>query len=256
MEFKRVVIKIGSSVLTDRNRLVRERIMEIVELVAELKDRGIEVIIVSSGAVAAGYTKLKLDKSQLHNRQALASIGQSVLMGAYQKKFDRFDRKVAQILLTEDDFKSKDHLENSKNSIDVLLKNGVVPIINENDAVAVEELRFGDNDQLSAHSTYHFGGDLLIILSDIDGYYTDNPRDNPKATVRKTVSRIEDSELQQSVSPNDSFATGGIVTKLKAGDFLIRRGLPMLLTTGFDLTDARNFLLNGKQSGGTLFRKV
>jgi len=254
--YRRVVIKIGSAVLTEQNRLARDRIFDIVKLIAELKSSGIEVIIVSSGAVSAGYTRLKLDKKSLANRQALASIGQSIMMTAYQKKFDLFDIKVAQILLIEEDFRSSDHIHNAKSTIDVLLKNGVVPIINENDTVAIDELRFGDNDQLSAHSTYHFGANLLVILSDIDGYYTANPREDKSATIRRHIEDITESELSQDVTPNSPFATGGIVTKLKAGKYLIDRGLNMFLSSGFKLENVESLLLKGSYRKGSLFGKI
>lgn len=255
MNYKRVVIKIGSAVLSENGELSKERIYNIATFVSKLKKRGIEVILVSSGAVSAGYIKVQLDKNILANRQALASIGQSYLMSIYQKKFDKFGINISQILLTEADFDSRKRSENAKRTIDVLLTNGVVPIINENDSVATEELAFGDNDQLSAHSTYYFGAELLVILSDIDGYYDKNPRVYSDAKIRKEVNRIEDYELIQEVSPNNQFATGGIVTKLKSAKFLMNRGRKMFLTSGFDLQDVEAYLLNGEHRRGTLFCK-
>jgi glutamate 5-kinase len=256
IKYKRVVIKIGSAVLTEQNRLAKERILSIVQLVVKLREAGIEVIIVSSGAVSAGYTQLKIDKKILANRQALASVGQSFLMSSYQKKFDRYGLKVAQLLLIEEDFRVKTHIENAKNTVEVLLQNGVVPIINENDTVAVEELRFGDNDQLSAHSTFHFEADLLVILSDIDGYYTANPREDKNAEIRPHIEDISESELSQSATPNSPFATGGIVTKLKAGKYLIDRGLNMFLSSGFQLQYVEEMLLKGTYEKGSLFGKI
>jgi len=255
VNYKRVVIKIGSAVLSENGELSKERIYNIATFVSKLKKRGIEVILVSSGAVSAGYIKVQLDKNILANRQALASIGQSYLMSIYQKKFDKFGINISQILLTEADFDSRKRSENAKRTIDVLLTNGVVPIINENDSVATEELAFGDNDQLSAHSTYYFGAELLVILSDIDGYYDKNPRVYSDAKIRKEVNRIEDYELIQEVSPNNQFATGGIVTKLKSAKFLMNRGRKMFLTSGFDLQDVEAYLLNGEHRRGTLFCK-
>lgn len=254
VNYKRVVIKIGSAVLSENGELSKERILNIATLVSKLKERGVEVILVSSGAVSAGYTKVQLDKRVLANRQALASIGQSYLMSIYQKKFDKFGINISQILLIEADFDSRKRTENAKNTVDVLLKNGVVPIINENDSVATEELAFGDNDQLSAHSTHYFGADILVILSDIDGYYNKNPRIYSDAEIRREVNKIEDYELIQEVSPNNQFATGGIVTKLKSAKFLMDRGGEMFLSSGFDLEDVESYLLNGEHKKGTLFK--
>jgi glutamate 5-kinase len=255
MRYKRVVIKVGSSILSENDELARDRIFNIVELIGKLRENGMEVILVTSGAVAAGYTKVKLDKTTLANRQALASIGQSYLMSVYQKKFDRFNIKIAQILLIKTDFDSRKRSQNAKNTIDVLLKNGVLPIINENDTVATEELAFGDNDQLSAHSAFYFDADLLVILSDIDGLYDKNPHVYVDAKIRLDVKSITKNELSQEVSPNNKFATGGIVTKLKSAKFLLERGGQMFLTSGFNLKEVENFLLNESYERGTLFKK-
>lgn len=249
---RRLVVKVGSAVLTEQNRIARERMQNLVDLIAELKKR-YEVILVSSGAVAAGYTELKLDKKSLANKQALASIGQPVLMKRYKKKFEKFGIITSQVLVTAANFNTHEQAERVKNTIETLLEHGVVPIINENDATATEELVLGDNDQLSAYAAYHFDADLLVILSDIDAYYDKDPRVNEDAKVRKVVNAIEKAELEREVTPNTSFATGGIVTKLKAADFLLSRHKKMFLASGFDLSDARAFLLENKHEGGTFF---
>jgi glutamate 5-kinase len=248
----RLVVKVGSAVLTEQNRIARERMQNLVDLVAELK-RDNEMILVSSGAVAAGYTELKLDKKVLANKQALASIGQPNLMKRYKKKFNKFGIITSQVLVTAANFNTYEQAERVKNTIETLLEHGVVPIINENDATATEELVLGDNDQLSAYAAYHFDADLLVILSDIDAYYDKDPRANDDAEVRKVVNAIEKSELEREVTPNTRFATGGIVTKLKAADFLLSHNKRMFLASGFDLADARAFLLENAHRGGTLF---
>ena len=171
MKYNRVVIKVGTAILNQNDELSKERIYNLVELIAELRKKNLEVILVSSGAVSAGFLKVKLDKTELANRQALASIGQLYLMSIYQKKFNKFGINISQILLTQDDFDSRKMSANAKKTINVLLKNGVVPIINENDTIATDELAFGDNDQLSAYSTFYFQSDILVILSDIQGYF-------------------------------------------------------------------------------------
>jgi len=255
MKYKRVVIKVGSAVLSEDGKLAKDRILNLTELISKLKDSGIEVVLVSSGAVSAGYAKIKLDKRVLSNRQALASIGQSYLMSVYQHKFDKFGTIISQILLTQTDFDSRKRTANIQHTIDVLLENGVVPIINENDSVATDELVFGDNDQLSAYSTYFLKADILIILSDIKGYYDKNPSIYSDAKIRKVVKKIDDFELEQEVSPNNEFATGGIVTKLKSAKFLMERGGSMFLSSGFELDLVEDFLLYNSHKSGTLFKK-
>ncbi len=247
---KRIVFKVGTATLYENGKL-SGRIDEIVKLLSELNG-DYEVLLVSSGAVGAGYTRCKLDKSRLENKQALAAIGQPLLMKEYKERFHKYNVIVAQVLVTAADFDSRKRTENAKKMINVLLENKVIPIINENDSVSVEEILFGDNDQLSAYVTYYFDADMLIILSDIDAFYTDNPKTNKNAKPLKVVNEIKDEWLKQECNPNDEFATGGIVTKLKAAKFLMERGKSMFLTSGFDLSDVRAFL-KGVHKGGTLF---
>ncbi len=249
---KRVVVKVGSAVLTENNRLAKERMQNLVDFLATLFEK-FQVILVTSGAVAAGYTKVKLDKKVLPNKQALAAIGQPLLMRSYQKKFEKYGINAAQLLLSADDFDSRKRTEHAKNAVETLLKNGVLPIINENDVTATEELVFGDNDQLSAHAAYYFDADLLVILSDIDGLYDKDPKRYGDAKLLKEVKEIPKELLEDECNPNSDFATGGIVTKLKAARFLTERGKPMFLASGFDLSDAKDFLLYQTHSGGTLF---
>jgi len=253
-DMKRVVVKVGSHVLSENNRIAKTRMLNLVEFLSNLHDR-YEVILVSSGAVAAGYSKIKLDKSIVANRQAIAAVGQPFLMREYQKKFEKFDKLTAQFLLTASDFDSRKRTEFAKNAIEVCLKNKVIPIINENDTTATDELVFGDNDRLSAHVTYYFDADMLIVLSDIDGYYDKDPRVNGDAKIKKIVHNITKDEIDLEVNPNDFFATGGIVTKLKAADFLIKRRKKMFLADGLNLDDAKSFLLKGIHKNGTLFCK-
>jgi len=249
---RRVVVKVGTHVLSEQNRLCKERILNLVEFLVALMAKH-EVILVSSGAVAAGYSTLKLDKKLLHNRQAIAAVGQPQLMATYNKKLEKFGKSGAQLLLTADDFDSRKRCAHAKCTIDTLLENGILPIINENDATATEELVFGDNDQLSSRVAYYFGADLLILLSDIDGYYDKDPNKHADARIRKVVHEIEPSELEIEKSPTFAFATGGIVTKLKAADFLLERQKSMFIASGFDLSDVKSFMLDGNHKGGTLF---
>jgi glutamate 5-kinase len=251
---KRIVLKVGSAVLTEQNRIAKVRMQNLIDFIAELKEL-YEVILVSSGAVAAGYTELKLDKSIIANKQALASIGQPLLMRAYKKRFERYNILPSQILVTAANFNTKEEAQRVRNTIEPLLEHGVIPIVNENDATATQELEVGDNDQLSAYTAVAFGADMLIILSDIDAYYDKDPRKNDDAKVRLHVDSILPEELNREVTPNNNFATGGIVTKLKAAAFMLEHNKEMYLASGFDLQDVRNFLLHHNHSGGTVFSK-
>lgn len=250
----RIVVKVGTHVLSEQNRLCKERILNLVEFLVELmKDN--EVILVSSAAIAAGYSHLKLDKKLLPNRQAIAAVGQPLLIETYNRKLSRFDKLGAQVLLTADDFDSRKKTRNAKCTIDTLIAHGVLPIINENDATATEEIVFGDNDQLSAHVAHYFNADILVILSDIDGYYDKDPNKYNDALMHKIVNNIDQNELQMPCNPGTEFATGGIVTKLKAADFLLKRDKKMFMASGFDLKDVRSFMFENNHKGGTLFTK-
>lgn len=251
---KRLVIKVGSAVLREDTNLAIDRLNNLVDLIAKLKiEKNLEIILVSSGAVAAGNTKLNLDRKEILNRQALAAVGQPLLMKYYKKRFATHDLKCAQMLLVAEDFDSRKRSENAKAVMEILLENNITPIINENDVIANEELLFGDNDQLGAHAAYFFDADMLAILSDIDGYYDSNPHENPEAKILKTVNFIDDENLLMKHTPNSEFATGGIVTKLKAAKFLMDRNKKMYLSSGFDLTNAYDFLVDGNHNSGTIF---
>ncbi len=248
----RVVVKVGTHVLSENNRLHKKRMYNLVEFLVELMEK-YEVILVSSAAVAAGYPHLKLDKSKLHNRQAIAAIGQPQLISAYNKKLEKFGKIGAQILLTADDFDSRKRTYHAKCTINTLIEHGILPIINENDATATEELVFGDNDQLSARVAHYFDAEMLILLSDIDGYYDSDPNKNADAKIKKVVYSIDENELKNESVSSYTFATGGIVTKLKAADYLLKKGKSMFIASGFDLDDVRSFMLDGVHKRGTLF---
>lgn len=249
---RRIVLKVGSAVLTQNGKIAHRRLDNLVEFISLLKQK-YEVILVSSGAVAAGYTALALDKKDIANKQALASIGQPLLMHTYRREFAKYEIICSQVLLEASIFSDEKRLSHAREAINVMLKNGVVPIMNENDVTAVEELVFGDNDQLSAYITHFFDADLLTILTDIDGFYDDNPHENKDAKLQKFVHSIDPQLLEQQHSANSEFATGGIVTKLKAADFLIKNHKKMFLTSGFDLSNAKEFLLKDNHLEGSLF---
>ena len=196
---------------------------------------------------------MKLDKSKQIAKKAIAAAGQPILMTSYKKKFDIYEIDTAQILLTEDDFDSRKRTIMFQEIIDAHLNNDILPIINENDITSTPEELFGDNDQLSANVAHAINADLLVILSDIDGYYDSDPQENNGAKIFKEVYEIPQNMLKDIATPNDEFATGGIVTKLKAADFMIKHNRKMFLTNGFNLSSAESFLLNDNHTLGTLF---
>ena len=248
----RIVIKVGSGVLTEHNSIAKERMLNLVSLIAKLQEHN-EVILVTSGAVASGYSALKLNREEQISKKVLASLGQPILMSSYKRKFDIYNISTSQILLTEEDFDSRKRTAIFTEIIDTLLSHKIVPIVNENDISTTSEQVFGDNDQLSAHVAHYTSSDLLVILSDIDGYYDKNPKENPDAQMLKEVNTIPAEALCAAHTPNYAFATGGIVTKLLAAQFLMERGQKMFLCSGYDLSDAQSFLLDGIHRSGTLF---
>jgi len=247
---KRAVIKVGSAVLTDNNNIAKERMINLVSLIAEVKKK-YDVILVTSGAVAAGYSAVKLDKSKQICKKALAAAGQPILMTSYKKKFDMFDIDIAQILLTEDDFDSRKRTTMFQEIINAHLENDIVPIVNENDITSTPEQLFGDNDQLSAHVTHATDAGILVILSDIDGYFDKNPTEHKDAKLYKTLHSIPKKAFDLEYNPVSS----GIITKLMAADFLLENNRKVFLCNGFDLSSAESFLLHGEHKLGTLFSK-
>lgn len=250
---KRVVIKIGSAVLTDEeNKIADERMLNIVKMVSKLR-KTYDVVLVTSGAVAAGYSALPIDKTKHISKKAIASAGQPILMSSYKNKFDFYKIDTGQILLTEDDFDSRKRTKIFEEIINTLLEDDILPIINENDITSTLDQLFGDNDQLSAHVAHAVGADLLVILSDIDGYYDKNPKEHDDAKIHKIINSLSEDVLAADTTANNEFATGGIVTKLKAAEFMMKKGRKMLLCNGFDLSAAESFLLEGNHTLGTLF---
>lgn len=252
---KRITLKVGSGMLTENNTIAKQRMLNLVSFIVRLKAH-YDVILVSSGAVSSGYTALKLDRKKNISKKVLASVGQPILMSNYKALFDIYDVDTSQILMTEENFDSVAHIDIFRQIIDAQMENAILPIVNENDITTISEQVFGDNDQLSAHVAHYSNSDMLVILSDIDGYYDKNPTVHDDAVMRKLVSEIPEAELDQVDSPNYEFATGGIVTKLKAANFMLDQGREMFLCNGYDLTTAEDFLINGQHNMGTLFSRL
>ncbi|MFP4446435.1 MAG: glutamate 5-kinase [Desulfosudaceae bacterium] len=230
----RVVIKAGSGVLTGTAGLNRNVVSSISRGINALMDRQIEVIFVSSGALAAGARKLGRSPrpDDLPTRQAVAAAGQARLIMAYEKAFARHGRQVAQILLTSDDLSSRKRYLNARNTINTLLHWQVIPIINENDTVAVEEIKFGDNDNLAAMITLLMDADILINLTDIDGLYDQDPRAHDDARLLTSVASITRSLEKAAGAIPGPLGTGGMLSKLKAARKLMSAGVPMIIANG------------------------
>ena len=234
---RRIVIKIGSRVLTREESGLDDAIMaEIAAQVARLRQEGREVIIVSSGAIAAGRKELGLEERPrtIPQKQATAAVGQSRLMHAYENAFAPHGFKVAQLLLTRDDLANRRRFLNARATIDTLLGYDVIPVINENDTVVVDEIKFGDNDNLSALVTNLADAHLLVILTDIDGYYSADPRSHPEARLIHLVSGITREVERAAGGTGSSMGTGGMATKVAAAKKAGQSGIP-------------TFMLNGKQ---------
>ncbi|WP_110114826.1 glutamate 5-kinase [Bacillus sp. CGMCC 1.16541] len=229
---KRVVIKIGSSSLTSAHgEISRRKLERLVDEVVQLKDEGHEVLLVSSGAVAAGYRKLGCltRPSSLPEKQAAASIGQGLLMEAYSELFLSHGYVASQILITRDDFSDHSRYNNARNTINVLLERGIIPIVNENDTVTINRLKFGDNDTLSAKVAGLVDADQLVILSDIDGLYDADPRENPDAKLLSHVNEITEEIEAAAGDSGSSVGTGGMRSKIDAFKISMASGIPSFL---------------------------
>ncbi|NLO89271.1 MAG: glutamate 5-kinase [Clostridia bacterium] len=231
---KRAVIKLGTSSITRENGLLdMEKMEKLVNEITTVMDRGIEVILVSSGAVGAGIGRLGLEErpKTVPEKQAAAAVGQGILVHSYEKLFEKHGKIVAQILLTREDVADRNRFLNARNTFITLLGYGVIPIVNENDTVAVEEIQFGDNDRLSALVACLVDADLLIILSDIDGVYTHDPKLDAEAELISVIENVNgyDGIADFGGQPGSRFSTGGMVTKFQAAKIATHSGIPMVI---------------------------
>lgn len=236
---KRVVIKIGSSSLMhqETGRLDLIKLEVLVREVADLRNRGIEVVLVSSGAIAVGRGAMGIDKKpdRLSQKQACASIGQARLMMIYQKLFAEYNQVAAQILMTKNTMVNDLNRRNARNTFHELLEMGAIPIVNENDTISTYEIEFGDNDTLSSVVAALIDADLLILLSDIDGLYTDDPRTNPEARFIDLVEELDDELMQMGKGTTGStVGTGGMATKIQAAHIATSAGADMVIANGED----------------------
>ncbi len=252
---KKIVIKIGSSSLMhDETGLVNFRRMEkLVRIICDLKNQDKDVILVSSGAIAVGRQTLKLNykPKTVSLKQACASVGQAQLMMMYQKLFMEYNHLAAQVLLTFDAITNDERRQNAENALNEILQQGIIPIVNENDTVATEEIEFGDNDTLSAIVAHLIKADLLIILSDIDGLYTDDPHKNPTAKKLSVVEEINEKIDDMAKDAISMYGTGGMSTKISAARIATDSGADMAILSAEDL-EVINKLIDGEDVG-TLF---
>ncbi len=231
---RRLVIKLGTNVLTaGTDHLHRPRMVELVRQIAEARAGGVEVVLVSSGAVAAGRERLQFPprRRDLPVKQLMAAVGQSRLMHLYEQIFDLYSIPVAQTLLTREDLRDRHRYLNARNTLLACLLHGVLPIINENDVVAVDEIRVGDNDTLSALVANLVDADLLLILSDIDGLYSADPRRDPQAQHIPEVRAIDDA-IYALAGGSNTRGTGGMLTKIHAADLATHGGTAVVIASG------------------------
>lgn len=251
---QRIVVKVGTSTLTHTTgKLNFSRIEKLVRELSDLSNQGREIVFVTSGAIGVGLDRLGLKErpKSIPEKQALAAVGQGILMHMYEKLFGEYGQTVAQVLLTrENSVKHKQYM-NSRNALLTLLKMGVIPIINENDAVAVDELKIGDNDTLSATVAALVDADVLIILSDIEGVYTANPQSDSEAMLISTIPDITPAIEDLAGGAGSKLGTGGMYTKIQAAKIAVNSGIAMVIASG-----SRDGIVRGVLSGeslGTLF---
>ena len=248
---RKIVIKIGSNSLAKKDGTINPEFMkEFADQCAALMKEGKQIVLVSSGAQVAGLSTLDrwARKKDIHYRQALCAIGQVELMDNWRTAFRASGLHIGQLLLTKEDFQDDHRTLNMRNTIFTLVDEGVVPIINENDSVSYEEIKIGDNDNLSALTAILWSADLLILISDIDGVYDKNPKEHADAKLIESVADITELRSNISIGSTNSFGTGGIETKLEAAAKVTAYGIPMLLVNG----SRKRFLealANGSQTG-------
>ena len=231
----RIVVKLGTSTLThSTGKLNIRRVEKLCKVLSDLKNAGHEIVLVSSGAIAMGVGKLNLSKkpSDIPTKQALAAIGQCELMYIYDKLFSEYHHTVAQILLTGSDVEDEQRHKNFQNTLFRLLELGALPIINENDTVATAEIAVGDNDTLGAIVAVNVHADLLILMSDIEGLYTADPRKDPNAAMIEAVDELTDEILALGGEAGSALGTGGLATKLRAAGLCMAAGCDMIITNG------------------------
>ena len=248
-KFKKIVIKIGSSILVDEEGKPRKKwLQEFGKDIKGLINKKKQIVIVSSGAIAMGceYLKIKKNGLKVDKSQAVASIGQIELMNFYKKTFDENKIKISQILLTLDDTEQRRRSLNARRTIDNLLTMGIVPIVNENDTTATTEIKYGDNDRLAARVSQIISADCLILLSDVDGLYTDNPKKNKETKLIETVKNIDENIIKYATRAENFYGSGGMKTKIDAAKICQLSGCYMVIANGNHKNPIKKILENNK----------
>ena len=260
MNRTKTVVKVGTSSLTYENGKINYRRIEaLCKTICDLHNSGEDILLVSSGALGVGMGKMCLSRrpTDIKKKQALAALGQCELMFMYDKLFGEYNHNVAQILLTYDAVETESKRQNINNTIDELLNMDIIPVINENDTVAVDELEgnnFGDNDMLSAIVSRIVEADRLVILTDIDGLYDSNPRENPDAKIINVVEKINKSIMDMAAGSGSNRGTGGMVTKLQAADYATKRGIEVHVINGSNPENL--YKVFEGEAPGTVFRRM
>ena len=253
----RIVIKVGSSTLTYGTGLIHLRRFErLVKVLSDLRNAGKEIVLVSSGAVSAGAAVLGLGHhpETTEEKQATAAVGQSELMRMYSEEFSSYGHTVAQILMTKDVIDTPVRRSNAESTFKTLLSMNCIPIVNENDSVSFEELNFGGNDTLSAYVALICSADLLINMSDIDGFYDANPRTNPDAKRIPELDRVDESVYAMAGGAGTKRGTGGMIAKLKAAQIAEQAHIPMMIVNGVD-PDILYDIIDGKPCGTIIYNR-
>ena len=256
-----IVIKMGTTSVTHPNgTLDFKKLNNLARVLTDLENNGKKMVLVSSGAIGAGMNRMDMTErpKKLRDKQAAASVGQGLLMQIYHKFFDEYNQTVGQILLTKDVFKHSIKRNNAMNTFSALIERGIIPIVNENDCIATDEIMeecFGDNDILSAMTADIVGADLLVILSDVDGLYDDNPSENSEATLIKTVLNIDSDIMKSAGNTASCLGTGGMITKLGAAKYATGCGIDMIIASG-ESSSILYEILEGKEIGTVFFSNV
>lgn len=248
---KRIVVKVGSTTLTHEGGFVNiRRVERLVKTLSDLKNASREVVLVTSGAIAVGMGALGLAErpGDIPSKQAAAAVGQCELMYLYDKLFSEYNHSVSQVLLTRDVVEDEHRKQNAVNTFERLLAWGVLPVVNENDTVATDEIVFGDNDTLSAIVAKLVGADVLVLLSDIDGLYTADPHENPGAELIPVVEEIDERILSLAGGSGSALGTGGMITKIHAAQIAGEAGIDMVILNGAN-PDLLYDLFDGKAVG-------
>lgn len=248
---KRLVVKVGTSTLTHKTGKIHfYQIEKMVKVLSDLQNMGCEVVLVSSGAIATGVSKMgfKEKPKTIPEKQAAAAVGQGILMQMYEKFFCEYGQTVAQILLTKDDLHERKRYLNARNALLTLIKWKTIPIVNENDTLAVHEIKFGDNDNLAALVAGLVDADLLVLLTDLGGLYSANPKEYKDARLLKIINDITPEIFEIAGGSNSSFGTGGMITKLQAAQIAMNYGIGMVIANGQE-PRVLNDIIQGKPVG-------